>query len=147
MKNLYHADPTGFYRSAPSERISALKAGVPARHIDALSSRMHITKEALIDTLRLSRATVNRKARSGGVLSQDESERVLGMECLIGQVHAMVEESGQLTGFDAAVWLAGWLFQPLPALGGKTPASYLDSIEGQKLVSNLLAMTQSGAYA
>ncbi|MES2351198.1 MAG: antitoxin Xre-like helix-turn-helix domain-containing protein [Pseudomonadota bacterium] len=140
-------DPAGVYRSAPHERITALKAGVPARHIDALASRMKITKESLIDTLRLSRATVNRKARSEGALSQDESERVLGMECLIGQVHAMVEESGELEGFDAAKWLGRWLFQPLPALGGKTSASFMDSIEGQKVISNLLAMTQSGAYA
>jgi uncharacterized protein (DUF2384 family) len=101
----------------------------------------------LIYTLRLSRATVNRKVRSEGTLSQDESERVLGMASLIGQVQTMVEESGQMEGFNAAEWLAHWLFQPLPALGGNTPASFMDSIEGQKMVSNLLAMTQSGAYA
>lgn len=140
-------DPARVYRLAPHDRIDALKAGVPAKHIDALSLQMKISKESLIDALRLARNTVSRKARSEGILSQDESERVLGLEYLIGQVHAMVEESGEPEGFDAAEWLGQWLFRPLPALRGRTAASYMDSIEGQKMVSNLLAMTQSGAYA
>ncbi|MYM95718.1 MbcA/ParS/Xre antitoxin family protein [Duganella vulcania] len=55
--------------------------------------------------------------------------------------------SGDPTGFDAEHWLAGWLAKPLPALGGATPASYLDTFEGQKLVAELLSMMQSGAYA
>ncbi|RZI40451.1 DUF2384 domain-containing protein [Herbaspirillum sp. HC18] len=106
-----------------------------------------MAKEALIDTLRLSRATVNRKARDNMTLSQDESERVLGVEYLIGQVENMVQESGDPEGFDAAKWVSNWLNSPLPALDGQKPASFMDTVEGQKLVSNLLATAQSGAYA
>lgn len=81
------------------------------------------------------------------VLSRDESERVLGIASLIGKVQTMVDESGEPTGFDAALWVAAWLARPLPALGGATPASYMDTFEGQKLVAELLSMSQSGAYA
>lgn len=95
----------------------------------------------------LSRATVSRKEKDDAVLSKDESERVLGVASLIGKVQAMVEESGDPAGFNAARWLTDWLSQPLPALGGATPASYLDTFEGQKLVAELLSMSQSGAYA
>ncbi len=80
-------------------------------------------------------------------LSKDESERVLGVAALIGRVQAMVEESGNPTGFDAAHWVADWLAKPLPALAGATPASYMGTFEGQRLVAELLAMSQSGAYA
>lgn len=59
----------------------------------------------------------------------------------------MVSESGDPEGFDAAHWVSDWLNTPLPALGGHHPATYMDTAEGQKLVSNLLAMVQSGAYA
>lgn len=135
------------FLSPPSERINTIKRGVPADHVNVLAERMDITKEALIDTLRLSRATVNRKARDNKPLTQDESERVLGIEYLIGQVENMVRESGHPEGFDAAKWVSNWLKSPLPALGGQTPASYMDTVEGQKLVSNLLATAQSGAYA
>lgn len=135
------------FLSPPSERINTIKRGVPAEHVNMLAERMDIAKETLIDTLGLARATVNRKARANMPLSQDESERVLGIEYLIGQVENMIKESGDPEGFDAAKWVSNWLNSPLPALGGQTPASYMDTVEGQKLVSNLLATAQSGAYA
>ena len=143
----YTPDSTTVFRLAPDERIRMFKQGVAARHLDHLSARMRTSKESLIDMLRLSRATVSRKARAEEALSQDESERVLGMEALIGQVEVMLEESGDGQPFDAAAWVASWLQRPVPALGGKKPAQYMDSVEGQKLVAHTLAMTQSGAYA
>ncbi len=143
----YIADSATVFRLAPTERIRIFKKGVAARHLDDLSSRMRTSKELLIDTLRLSRATVSRKARAEEALSQDESERVLGMEALIGQVEVMLQESGGGQPFDAAAWVASWLQRPVPALGGRKPAEYMDSVEGQKLVAHTLAMAQSGAYA
>ena len=108
---------------------------------------MGMSKENLLSSLGLPRATISRKEKDGAVLSKDESERVLGVETLIGMVQAMVEESGDPSGFDAARWVSEWLSKPLPALGGETPASYMDTFEGQRLVAELLSMTQSGAYA
>jgi putative toxin-antitoxin system antitoxin component (TIGR02293 family) len=144
------AASTGFeqaFLTAPHDRVAAIKRGVPAAQLNVLAERMQLPKESLISLLRLSRATVNRKARDMKALSQDESERVLGVEYLIGQVENMVRESGAAQGFDAAVWVAAWLHAPLPALGNQPPASYMDTVEGQKLVSAILAMGQSGAYA
>jgi putative toxin-antitoxin system antitoxin component (TIGR02293 family) len=135
------------YMFAPQERIDAIKRGVPAEIVGILSAKMSMPKEWLIATLGLSRATLGRKGRDGKALSKDESERVLGVQALIGQVETMIRESGDPRGFDAAKWLSEWLRTAVPALGGNTPASYLDTIEGQKLVASLLAMGQSGAYA
>ncbi|QJE02002.1 DUF2384 domain-containing protein [Massilia forsythiae] len=106
-----------------------------------------MSKDSLLSSLGLSRATISRKERDAAVLSRDESERVLGVEALIGLVQTMVEQSGDPAGFDAARWGSDWLARPLPALGGQTPASYMDTFEGQKLVADLLATSQSGAYA
>jgi putative toxin-antitoxin system antitoxin component (TIGR02293 family) len=131
----------------PQARIEAIRRGVPAAHLSALAARMALPAASLIDTLGLSRTRVNRLARAHRALSPAESERVLGMESLIGQVDHMVTESGNTAGFDAAQWVAGWLTQPLPALGHQAPACYLDTIEGQRLVSHCLAMAQGGAYA
>ena len=128
-------------------RIALIRRGIPASTISRLSARMGMSKEFLLSSLGLSRATISRKEKDAIVLSSDESERVLGVENLIAMVQTMVEESGDPTGFDAARWVSEWLTEPLPALGGETPASYMDTFEGQKLVANLLAMSQSGAYA
>lgn len=66
---------------------------------------------------------------------------------LVEQVQVMVEQSGDTTGFDAAKWVARWMEEPSPALGGNRPAAYMDNVEGQELVFNLVARMQSGAYA
>lgn len=131
----------------PHERIALIRQGIPASAISRLSARMGMSKELLLSSLGLSRATISRKEKDASLLSKDESERVLGIETLIGMVQAMVERSGDPAGFDAARSVADWLSKPLPALAGATPASYMDTFEGQKMVGDLLAMSESGAYA
>ena len=138
---------TAPHGSDPHERIALIRQGIPALSISRLSARMGMSKELLLSSLGLSRATISRKEKHAGLLSSDESERVLGVETLIGLVQAMVERSGDPAGFDAARWLAGWMSKPLPALAGATPASYMDTFAGQKMVGELLAMSESGAYA
>lgn len=135
-----------WYRMDFADKIRVLRNGLPAERVGELSSLMGMPKEALMDSLGLPRATINRKVLRAQALSREESERVLGMQSLIGQVQAMVDAESAPE-FDAAKWLARWLAEPLPALGGATPGSYMDTVEGQKYVGNLLAMAQGGAYA
>lgn len=140
-------DFSRMYRATPAVRVTFIRNGVRAIELKEMARRMDISQEKIFAYLRLSAATVNRKATRDEVLSTEDSERVVGMAKLIGQVQSMVGQSGNPKEFDAAKWMARWLEEPLPALGGDTPAAYLDTMEGQKLVSNLLAMMQSGAYA
>lgn len=70
-----------------------------------------------------------------------------GFDYLVGLVQRMVDESGNPVGFDSAKWVAEWLVQPVPALGGEAPSSYMHSTSGRKIVASLLAQAQSGAYA
>lgn len=135
-----------WYKMDFAEKVHLIRTGVPAQLVGELSSHMNMPKEALMASLGLSRATINRKVQRAQALSPEESERVIGMQALIGQVQSMIDVESA-PDFDAAKWLAGWLSSPLPALGGATPASFMDTVEGQKYVGNLLEMTQSGAYA
>jgi len=135
------------FQADAMERVRIVKRGVPAGVVDAIAKRMGVPKEKLIGTLGLARATIDRKARDRKPLSPDEGSKVLGMARLVGQVQAMVEESGEPAGFDAAGWLASWLDRPLSALGGQRPAELMDTAEGQGLVSQLVARMQSGAYS
>ena len=66
---------------------------------------------------------------------------------LADQLQAMVEESGNPVNFNTLAWISRWLSEPLPALHGARPRDFLDTIEGQALVSRTLAQIQSGAYA
>ena len=135
------------YRASPLERIAMIRQGVPAQEAKQLFATLDIGQGTGLTALNLSPATVNKKAKLGAALSPEESERVIGCARLVGQLEAMIQESGDPKNFDAAAWIARWLTEPLPAFGGTRPADLMDTMEGQSLVSSTLAKLQSGAYA
>lgn len=132
---------------SPVQRIERIRSGVPAQEAKALLTSFAIPIGQLLLALGLSVATFNRKVANGGVLASDESERVLGLAAMANQVQRIVEESGDPTGFDATAWLSDWLQRHVPALGGVQPLSFLDTISGQRLISDLIARMQTGAYS
>lgn len=135
------------YLASPIERVEAIRRGLPASVIVQTSKAMNLPREQIYTFLHFPRATVARKIASKAVLSPEMSERLLGLRKLIGQVEVMVRDSGNTEGFNAAEWVAQWLNEPLPALGGQPPKDLLDTAEGQDIVSGLIARMQSGAYA
>ena len=135
------------YQATPVERIRQIKAGVHASKAKRMITDLRFDQQEFLSALNLSTATVNRKAAKNEPLTPDESERVMGVAKLVGQLQAMVEESGEPEGFDATGWLSRWLREPVPALGGTRPIDLLDTMEGQAMVSKVLAQMQSGAYA
>jgi putative toxin-antitoxin system antitoxin component (TIGR02293 family) len=137
----------GVFHAAPAERITLIKNGVPASFVVDMAKSMGASKEGLVRTLGLSRATIDRKIKKSAALSADEGQRVIGMAKLVGLVETMAEQSGSAKDFDAAKWLAKWIEQQLPAFGGKKPADFLDTAEGQDLVASTLQRMQSGAYS
>ncbi len=138
---------TALYRATPLERIDIIRHGIPAADAKRMFADLTLAQGAGIRALNLSEATVNKKAKVGETLSPDESERVVGFARLVGQLEAMVEETGDAAGFDARAWMARWLSEPLPALGGRRPVDLMDTMEGQGIVSTALAQAESGAYA
>lgn len=143
-KGLFYLE---IYRSSPLTRIKMIRIGVKAGDAKRIISDLHFDQQTLLGALNLKTATVNRKAARKEALSAEESERVLGIASLVGQLQAIVEESGDPEGFDATLWLSQWLREPLSALGGAKPLSLLDTMEGQSLVADTLAKVQSGAFA
>jgi putative toxin-antitoxin system antitoxin component (TIGR02293 family) len=137
----------GLFQASPGERVQIIKSGVSARQVKIFISEFNVDQKLMFEALNLKTATVNRKAAKNEALSIDDGERVVGLAKLVGQLEAMVEESGNPEGFDPTSWLATWLREPLPALGGVKPLHLLDTMEGQAMVSRALAQSQSGAYA
>lgn len=93
------------YLASPAERVRLIHEQVPALRLKDLASEMHISQEHLLNMLKLPHASVRRKSRQGATLTTEQGERVIGLECLIGQVATMVEESGDTISFDAALSL------------------------------------------
>jgi len=135
------------YRASPLERIDMIRRGILASDAKRLFAELPIGQGAGFKALNLSTATVNKKARQGDTLSPVESERIVGFAKLVGQLEAMIQDSGDPAHFDTRTWMARWLTEPLPAFGGARPADLMDTMEGQGLISVALAQIQSGAYA
>lgn len=135
------------YREEPLERIARIKRGVPAAEAKRIFADLRVGQGEATKALKLSPATINRKAQLDKPLTADESERVIGMAKLVGQLQAMMEDAGDAKGFDAMAWLSQWLREPIPALGGVRPFDLMDTMEGQALVSRTLAQMEGGAYA
>lgn len=138
------------YQTTPVDRIDLIRNGVNAADFKTFVSGLDVQQEKVFTMLDIATATVNRKASRNEPLSREDSEKVVGMAKLIGQVETMLDESGDpdlMKDFDAARWLTHWMEEPIPALGGASPSEYMDTIEGQEMISKLLATMQTGAYA
>lgn len=135
------------YQATPLERIVLIRKGIAPEVLVRTGEEMGIAKEKMLTLLDFTRATVNRRIKTKETLPTEYSERIIGLQKLIGQVEIMVSESGDPSGFNAAHWIADWLERPVAALNNAKPSDFMDTIEGQELVSSLLAKMQSGAYA
>lgn len=135
------------YRQGPLEIIGTIKEGVPALLVKRLAGDLKIEQRGFLSALNMNTSSLNRRVSNEEDLPIGESERIVGIARLVGQVEAMVNESGDPEGFNAAEWLSRWLREPLPALGGKMPIEFLGTIAGQSLISQMLSRLQSGAYA
>lgn len=143
-------DFRGLYLSSPEDRIKIIRAGVGATESKAFAVDLGIPQERFFRMFGIAQATVSRRASKNQPMSTEESEKIVGMLKLVGQVQTILDQSGDrelMKDFDAAKWTAQWIEESIPALGGRRPADYMDTIEGQEMVSRLLSMMQTGAYA
>jgi putative toxin-antitoxin system antitoxin component (TIGR02293 family) len=134
------------FRASARDRIDIVKSGITASVAKKIVADLDMPAALTYEALHVPISTINRKAKTGALLRSDEGERVLGLAKLVGQVESMVEGADGADGFDARAWTSRWLREPLPALGGAAPLDYMDTMEGQVLVSDTLARAQSGAY-
>lgn len=135
------------YRTPVMERIRLITDGVPAAEAKQWLEITTLGRNTTLKALDLPIATFNKKVKANAKLSPAESERVIGFARLVGQIEAMLEEAGGPSSFDARAWLARWLTEPLPALGNAKPIDFMNTMEGQNLVSQKLTQIASGAYA
>ncbi|MCB1767122.1 MAG: DUF2384 domain-containing protein [Candidatus Competibacteraceae bacterium] len=135
------------YRQSPEKVIEIVRQGVPAERLIEIGACLHRSREWLFRTLKLPRSTMDHKIRQHERLSPEHSERVVGLERLIGQVQAMVQDTEAASDFNACRWVGQWLDRPVPALDGAKPADFMDTLQGQALVSRLLAQSQAGVFA
>ncbi len=131
--------------AALTERTELVRRGVPANWLHDSQPAMPLTRIALCELLGLKVSTVNRKLLNRSLINPDESEPLMGLQRLIGQVVVLVRDCGDGSPLEAGRWLADWLQRTNPALGGIRPAAFMDTAAGREQVSRLIGAQRSGA--
>ena len=139
--------PLALYHANPIERIEMARRGLPTFFLRKTADILHTSQDRLNQKLNIPRSTIARKESEDKPLSQAQSERLIGVMMLIGQVEAIMADAGdESVEFDAGKWVSEWIEEPLPALGNRTAGEFMDTAEGQQLVSRVLAQSVAGAY-
>jgi hypothetical protein len=74
------------YQTTAVDRIDLIRSGVSAADFKTFVSGLDVQQEKVFTMLDIATATVNRKASRNESLSREDSEKVVGMAKLIGQV-------------------------------------------------------------
>lgn len=134
--------------ATPIEIVELERAGVPGAFIKDLSKRLAIPTSRMFGVLGVPKATAEKKAASGEMVSGSGGQAAIGIVKLLAMAEEIVANStaAEAKNFDAAKWLGQWIERTQPALGGRKPAELLDTPTGLDVVARLLGSIESGAY-
>lgn len=111
------------------------KQGLPRAVLTELARTIKLTPDALLQTLGLDPATIDREVKDGGRLSSDTSERLL-------RCARLLLTAGDVFSDQAAI--VEWLQSPAQALKGARPIELLCAESGCRAVEQLLKAMAHG---
>lgn len=135
-------------KATPMELVRLERQGVQGTFIKDLSKSMDLASSRVFSILGVPKATAEKKAAAGELVTGRGGQSAIGMIKLLGMAQDLVDDSAatEAKGFDAAKWLGLWIETPQPALGGLKPADLIDTPTGVSIVARVLGSIQSGAY-
>lgn len=128
----------------------AIESGVPTSMVAVIAGATGESAASVMDLIGVSLTTFRRKEEAKEPLPDVAGHRVMALLRVVATLRRLLAESGdapQLRDFDLERWVAGWLRQGLPELGGKTPAEMLRNPEGQRAVEQVLERMRGGLPA
>jgi putative toxin-antitoxin system antitoxin component (TIGR02293 family) len=128
----------------------AVEAGVPTYLVNVIAGATGEAVANVMDIVGVSQTTFRRKEEANEPLPDVAGHRVMGFLRVAATLRRLLEESGdaeQLKDFDLESWVAQWMREQLPELGGKTPAEMLRNPEGQRAVEQVLERMRGGLPA
>ena len=122
----------------PTQIIDLIRKGLPAQAVDFVASLLSLSRAAFLQSDQDSakhRGTA--AAEQAEALTLEESDRV-------SRVAKVLRRAVEVFGDDAQA--KAWMIDSVSSLGGRTPLSLLDTMEGYELVTNTLARIEYGVY-
>ena len=128
----------------------AVEAGVPTYMVNVIAGATGEAAGDVMNMIGVSPTTFRRKEEANEPLPDVAGHRVMGFLRVAATLRRLLQESGNaelLNGFDLEAWVARWMREQLPELGGKTPAEMLRNPEGQRAVEQVLERMRGGLPA
>ena len=128
----------------------ALEAGVPTYLVNVIAGATGEALADVMDIIGVSQTTFRRKEEANEPLPDVAGHRVMGFLRVAATLRRLLEESGDpelLKDFDLEAWVAQWMREQLPELGGKTPAEMLRNPEGQRAAEQVIERMRGGLPA
>ena len=128
----------------------AVEAGVPTYLVNVIAGATGEAVADVMDIIGVSQTTFRRKEEANEPLPDVAGHRVMAYLRVAATLRRLLEESGDpdlLKNFDLEAWVAQWMREQLPELGGKTPAAMLRNPEGQRAVEQVLERMRGGLPA
>jgi putative toxin-antitoxin system antitoxin component (TIGR02293 family) len=121
-----------------AKTIELIRKGLPAQSIDYVAGLLSLSRASFLETIKIPPSTIERRLRLSEALSSEESDRV-------SRVAKVLRRAVEVFADDAQG--KAWMTDTISSLGGKTPLSLLDTMEGYELVTTTLARIDYGVYA
>lgn len=109
-----------------------------------LAAELELSQKTLSSWVGISSGSLN-WARQRGTFKSDASSLLSGMQLMLDTIKT-ADLSPDAVNFHHGRWLASWMEEPNPALGGVTPRELLKTADGQKRILNLLYGIMHGIY-
>lgn len=138
-----------FVRAASTMELMRIERdGVPPQLFTFLAEQLRLPLQDVFRITGVARSTGMRKLAAREALRGAPAQAALGITQLLAQAQEMLAHSTseQAAGFDAARWFGAWIGRAQPALGGRTPAEFMDTATGIDTVRRLLGALESGSY-
>lgn len=137
-KGLFANSPLAFLDlGEPQQVIERTRKGLPAQTIDFVAALLALSRSALLDIVRIPLSTAERRLRTGESLTAEESDRIIRVAKILRRAVEVFGDEGQGK---------AWMTDAVSSLGGRSPLSLLDTMEGYDLVANTLGRIEYGVY-
>ena len=135
---LFANSPMSFIEvSDPAEIIMLIRKGLPSQAIDSVAGLLSLSRASFLEAIKIPVSTIERRLRRGESLTAEESDRV-------SRVAKVLRRAVEV--FDDVEQGKAWMTDTVSSLGGNTPVSLLDTMEGSELVLDTLSRIEFGVF-
>lgn len=125
-------------RISPTNMVDVVNRGVGTRVIEDASAFYQVSKGEFLELVGISAASESRWKKADRPLPRAESDRVARIVRVTAFAATMLGDQTEAR---------DWLVRKIPALGGRTPLSYLGTDAGSKVVEDTLVRSIAGVVA